>query len=116
MVRSNSLLCGFDVYNRAERRRLWNGMTVFAQAFNVKFDGLTNELEYLITRFAGGNTPGQVGYIGTERGRALLDDDKVLHGLPHFLSPACFSALFKVPGGMSTLGFPATVTVPGFVG
>jgi hypothetical protein len=39
-----------------------------------------------------------------------------LHGLAHFLSPACFSALLRVPGGMSTLGFPATVTVPGFVG
>ena len=36
-------------------------------------------------------------------------------GKPHFLSPACFSALLSVPGGMSTLGFPATVTVPGFV-
>jgi hypothetical protein len=32
------------------------------------------------------------------------------------LRPACFSALLSVPGGTSTLGFPATVTVPGFVG
>ena len=31
-----------------------------------------------------------------------------------FLSPACFMALFNVPGGTSMLGFPATVTVPGF--
>jgi hypothetical protein len=26
------------------------------------------------------------------------------------------STLFKVPGGTSTLSFPATVTVPGFAG
>jgi len=32
-----------------------------------------------------------------------------------FFRPDCFNALFNVPGGMSTLGFPATVTVPLFV-
>ena len=90
-------------------------MTVFAQAVNVEFNRFADELKYLIARFARGDASGQVRNIGTERGRPLFDDDEVLHGLPHFLSPACFSALFKVPGGMSTLGFPATVTVPGFV-
>ena len=29
-----------------------------------------------------------------------------------FFTPACLSALFRVPGGMSIPGFPATVTVP----
>jgi hypothetical protein len=35
--------------------------------------------------------------------------------LPVF-KPACFSTLFSVPGGTSTLSFPATVTVPRFDG
>jgi len=30
----------------------------------------------------------------------------------YFFNPACFKALFNVPGGISTLDFPATVTVP----
>src|SRR5713101_6404477 len=47
-----------------------------------------------------------------------LDDHHVPHSRPpHFsrLSPACFSMAFKVPGGTSKLGFPATVTVPGLL-
>jgi hypothetical protein len=32
-----------------------------------------------------------------------------------FLSPACFKALFSVPGGTSMLGLPGTVTVPGSI-
>ena len=48
---------------------------------------------------------------------ALFDNNKVTHTLHlSFLSPACLIALFNVPGGMSTFGFPATVTVPFFVG
>jgi hypothetical protein len=31
------------------------------------------------------------------------------------LSPACFKMLFNVPGGTSAEGWPAIVTVPGFV-
>ena len=34
----------------------------------------------------------------------------------HYLRVACFKTLLRVPGGISILGFPATVTVPGFVG
>jgi len=34
----------------------------------------------------------------------------------HYLSPACFRTLISVPGGTSTLGFPATVTVPDLMG
>src|SRR5262249_61017757 len=44
------------------------------------------------------------------------------HHIPHhrhlyfsLLRPACFSMAFKVPGGISRLGLPATVTVPGLV-
>lgn len=33
---------------------------------------------------------------------------------PHFLNPACFRVLPKVPGARSSLGLPATVTRPGF--
>ena len=33
-----------------------------------------------------------------------------------YLRSACFSILFNVPGGTSTLGFPAIVTVPGIRG
>ena len=35
--------------------------------------------------------------------------------LPYFFQPACLKTLFNVPGGRSSLGFPATVTRPGFV-
>jgi len=52
--------------------------------------------------------------IGT---RALFDDDKISHTLHRsFLIPPCLNALFNVPGGISTFGFPATVTDPFFVG
>ena len=36
--------------------------------------------------------------------------------MPHFFSSDCLKILFNVPGARSSLGFPATVTRPGFEG
>ena len=47
----------------------------------------------------------------------LNDHHVACHSHPHFsfLRPACLSMAFSVPCGMSRLGFPATVTVPGLL-
>lgn len=91
-------------------------MPVFAKTFDVKLDRFTNELQHFFARFGRSDAAWKIRHVSSEGALAFLDYDHVLHGLPHFLSPACLRALLKVPGGISTLGLPATVTVPGFVG
>src|SRR6202049_1089895 len=59
------------------------------------------------------DTAGQIRHIGRVIALGLFDDDCVAHQF-RSLSPACLSTLFNVPGAMSSDGFPAMVTRPGF--
>ena len=78
----------------------------------MQLDSLLNEDGDLFARLARCDAARKVWHIGTKAARALLDDNEILHMRPHFFRPACFRMLFNVPGGTSTLGLPATVTVP----
>lgn len=78
----------------------------------MQLDGFLNERCHFFPRLCRCNTAGEVWYVSTKTAWTLLDDNQVLHLLAHFLNPACFRMLFNVPGGISTLGLPATVTVP----
>ncbi len=83
----------------------------------MKLNCLPNKRKNLFLRFPGGDATGKVWNVGSVGGWAFLNNYEVSHGNHScFFRPACLSTLFKVPGGMSTLGFPDTVTVPAFVG
>src|SRR5262245_20184878 len=47
---------------------------------------------------------------------SFFDNYRVSHSIAYRLSPACLRILFNVPGGKSSLGFPATVTRPVLLG
>ena len=89
-------------------------LPILAEAIDMKLNRLSNQLPNFLLGFSDSNAPWEVGDVCAEARVALFDDDGVLHG--RYLSPACFRMLLRVPGGMSRLGFPATVTVPDFVG
>ena len=80
-------------------------------------DGIRLLLEFA-SRFPRGSCPWQHTRVDQERmpsnclrpfrsrWRIALD--------PHYFRPDCFRILFSVPGAKSSLGFPGTVTRPGF--
>ena len=87
-------------------------MPLGLEVFNMKFYRFLNERCNFCVGFANRNAAGKVWNVGTKTASALLDDNQIFHTRPHFVRAACFRMLFKVPGGTSTLGLPATVTVP----
>jgi len=92
-------------------------LPLLLEAFEMEGNGLSNEHKHLLFRFPRGDAARKVRNMGSVGGRAFFNDDEVSHR-DHscFFRPACFSALLNVPGGISILGFPDTVTVPVFVG
>jgi len=81
----------------------------------MELDSLMNQGQNFFTRIARSDTAGKVGNVGSKRRGAFFDYNQIAHfGHSDFLRPACFRALFRVPGGTSTLSFPANVTVPDF--
>ena len=83
----------------------------------MKLDGLADERQGFVFRFSRGDASRQIWDVRAKGRGAFFDNYEVAHFIPsYFLSPACFSALLSVPGGISMLGFPATVTVPGLLG
>src|SRR5258706_3417377 len=88
-----------------------NRVAVLAHAFKVELHRLADEFLHLVQRCAGYSQAGKIRRVSTPSGRRLLVDDEIFH-----FRPACLTILFNVPGGMSTDGWPATVTVPGFNG
>lgn len=74
----------------------------------LEFDGFMDRRDHLFARLTNCNASGKIGHVCPKRGWALFDYDEITYifhsGL---LSPACFKALFKFPGGTSMLGFPA---------
>ena len=77
----------------------------------MQFDCLFDKGFSLFSCFANRDASRKIRHIGAERCRAFFDDCNVVH----FFKPACFKILLSVPGGTSTLSFPAIVTVPGLV-
>src|ERR1700730_14581169 len=88
-----------------------NRGAVLAHAFKVELHCLTDEFLDLVQRCTGYSQAGKIWCVSTPTGRRPLVDHEIFH-----FSPACLRILFNVPGGMSTDGWPATVTVAGFNG
>jgi hypothetical protein len=81
-------------------------------------DSLSNEADDFIARLADGDASGQIRHMGSPTRLTALDDHHVpCHSsVTLFLGPACFRITFNVPGGISRLGLPVAVTVPGLLG
>ena len=84
-----------------------------AKALQVKLDCLLHVLFDFFACSAGGNTSFQVRRVRGVSRSCFFDDDEVFS---HFLIPACFKMLCKVPGASSSLRLPGTVTSPRLVG
>ena len=83
----------------------------------MKLDSFTDEHQGFIFGLSRRDAAWEIRNVRTKRRGSFFDDYEVAHFISsYFLSPACFSALLSVPGGISMLGFPATVTVPGLLG
>ena len=83
----------------------------------MKLDGLSDEAADFVTTLADSDTAREIGNMSAPTRIAALNNDHVAKSGHHgfsLLRPACFNTEFSVPGGTSKLGFPATVTVPGF--
>ena len=92
-------------------------MPVLLETLEMKFNRLSDQRQNFIFRLGCGDAPGQIRHVRAIRSQSLFNDNEISHGSHFsFFKPACFKALFSVPGGISMLGFPATVTVPDFVG
>ncbi|OGA31479.1 MAG: hypothetical protein A3F75_14595 [Betaproteobacteria bacterium RIFCSPLOWO2_12_FULL_64_23] len=116
-VGCSSKLCGFHFHKFAGGSGGRNWPALLLQIFEMELNGFPNERKHLFLCFPGSDATRKVWNMCSVRGRAFFNDYEVSHkNHSCFFKPACFSALFNVPGGMSTLGFPDTVTVPGFVG
>src|SRR5262245_56945246 len=98
------------------RARRWNRQAILLQAVDMKLDGFADQPQNFLSPFPHCHASRQIRGVGSPARLAALDDHHVAHHRHHDLSllrPACFSMAFKVPGGTSKLGLPATVTVPG---
>jgi hypothetical protein len=103
---------GVNAHKFAAGVRARNLPSTCLEVFDMHFNGFMNERRYFLSSVSGRNAARQVGNVSAEAVWPLFYDDKILHKWPHSFNPACFRMLFKVPGGTSTLGLPATVTVP----
>jgi hypothetical protein len=84
---------------------------VLAHALEVELHRFANKLLYFIQCCTGDSKPRKIRRVRPPTCGRLLVDNQIFH-----FSPACLRILFNVPGGKSTDGCPATVTVPGFAG
>ena len=99
-------------------RSLWFGyqLPVFAQALDVIADRLSDLPNGVFSGVSSGDTTGKVGNIGRVVLGRPFDNDGISHLFIHSFSPARFMTLAHVPGGKSSPGWPAMVTVPGLMG
>ena len=93
--------------------RFGNGLAGITEAGDVKLNRVAHPSLDLGLGCPSGNTAREIRRVGRQPGRRGLHDDQVTLG--HF-SPACLRTLFSVPDASSSLGFPASVTSPGFSG
>jgi len=108
-------LCGIDLDELGLRARFRYGHSVGSECFYMEVYGLPDELNYFITRFSYCNATREVRDVGSPARFAAFHHHHVSHRrVPQRFSPAWRKIALKVPGGTSTLAFPATVTVPCF--
>src|ERR1700735_4950054 len=103
----------FDVF--AQAGRLWDRVAVLVQSLDVELDGLTDELANSGERLPRRDASGHVWDVGTVTSRPFFENHGECHVLS-LLSPACSRIPLRVHRGISTLGWPATVTFPVFLG
>lgn len=83
----------------------------------MKANSLSDELKHFFPRLTYSHTTREVRNMRSPARLASFNHYHVPHlDVSQPLRPACLRMAFNVPGGMSTPVFPATVTVPGFVG
>ena len=114
-LRSNDSLCGADINELDAGGGCGYGLTVLSQSFDVKLNGFLNKFQSLVSSFRHGDTTWQIRNMRPKTSFALFNHDGIFH-IHTYFKPACFRMLFRVPGGISMLDFPDTVTVPDFVG
>src|ERR1700680_1500283 len=90
--------------------RFGNGLLGSPHSFEVEGKGFSNEFFHFAQGFPHGHATGKVRNRGAITFGALLYYDGVFHPTSSSIC-ACRKILLSVPGGTSTLGFPATVTV-----
>ena len=86
---------------------------IFSQTANVEFDCSLDSLFDHLLRLSHGKAAGKIRHIGAPAFRTLFKHHSVFFHV-HSLRPACSQMRFKVFGGTSSLGWPATVTLPNF--
>jgi hypothetical protein len=86
--------------------------TALAHVFDVHLQSLFHQTHRFLLGVRRRDAAGKIRGISAEVFWTSLNNDRVAHS--HF-SPACFRILFIVFGCKSCPGWPATVTVPGFV-
>ncbi len=79
-------------------------------SLEVKLHGIFHVLANLLFGGSGSDTPIDIRRVSGKPRARFLNHNQILQ----FLILACLKMLFLVPGAMSSLGFPATVTHPGF--
>jgi len=102
----------------AFRARRWDGQAILSQTVDVELDGFADQPQDFLASLAHRHASRQIRGMCSPAGVAPLDYHHVAHHRHAYFSllrPACFSIAFKVPGGTSKLGLPATVTVPGLL-
>jgi hypothetical protein len=112
LVRDGNDLLGrhFNLLDQSCGRRY--GLTMQTHSFDVELDGFPDQLAGFLQGGACGHAAGKVGDVRAITGRGLCEEYRVL---VHF-RPACLSIDAFDFGSKSSEGWPAMVTVPGFVG
>jgi len=116
--RSSSWLGSFDFNELPLGGRPRHRQPFLSEYFDVKGDAFADEADHFLSRFANRDASGQIRHVGAPARIPALNNHHVPRhsSAPLLFSPACFRIELKVPGGMSRLGLPPTVTVPGLLG
>jgi hypothetical protein len=77
-------LCSdFDVLNSTRWR--WNGIAIFAESFQVKFDSLANGLLCFMQGRARCHAAGKIRNVGRVIATGILNHNRIAHGVHLFL-------------------------------
>lgn len=91
----------------------WFGyrVTVFTHRAEVCLQALLDQAFRFVQRESQRYAAGQIGDVCAPAVRRFSIDNWIFH----FFRPVCFRIDERVPAGTSILGWPGTVTLPGFV-
>src|SRR3982751_849872 len=78
--RSTDERSGANFDELAERVRLRQRNALVLEAFEVELDRLTDQAQDFLARFRRGNAARQIGNVGAETVRPLLDNNHIAHG------------------------------------